>query len=108
LEIGYWIRVDSIGQGFATEVAAVLTRVGFEHFGLDRVDLSVDPENERSAKIPRKLGFVEEGTLRGGCRRRPTTPAPDQLMFSLLAEELAVSPCLAFEYVAYDALGRTL
>jgi RimJ/RimL family protein N-acetyltransferase len=109
LEIGYWIRADAIGQGLATEVAAVLTRVGFEHFGLERVDLSVDPENERSRKIPVKLGFVEEGLLR---RRLPPKtdggPRRDQLMFSLLAEELAASPCLGFEYVAYDALGRQL
>ena len=109
LEIGYWIRADAIGQGLATEAAAVLTRVGFEHFGLDRVDLSVDPENERSRKIPVKLGFVEEGLLR---RRLPPTtdggPRRDQLMFSLLAEELAASPCLGFEYAAYDALGRQL
>jgi RimJ/RimL family protein N-acetyltransferase len=109
LEIGYWIRADSIGQGLATEVAAVLTRVGFEHVGLDRVDLSCDPENVRSAKIPRKLGFVEEGTLR---RRLPpkTDDAPrrDQLMFSMLAEELAASPCMAFEYTAFDALAREL
>ena len=107
LEIGYWIRADATGQGLATEAAAVLTRVGFEHFGLDRVDLSVDPENERSRKIPVKLGFVEEGLLR---RRLPPKtdggPRRDQLMFSLLAEELAASPCLGFEYVAYDALGR--
>jgi RimJ/RimL family protein N-acetyltransferase len=109
LEIGYWIRADSIGKGLATEVAAVLTRVGFEHFGLDRVDLSCDPENERSAKIPRKLGFVEEGRLR---RRLPPKteggPRRDQLMFSMLAEEFPGSPCLAFEYVAYDALAREL
>ena len=109
LEIGYWIRADSIGQGFATEVAAVLTRVGFEHFELDRVDLSCDPENERSRRIPRKLGFVEEGTLR---RRLPPKtdggPRRDQLMFSMLVDELAASPCMAFEYVAYDALGRAL
>jgi len=86
-----------------------LTRVGFEHFGLTRVDLSVDPENERSRRIPRKLGFVEEGRLR---RRLPPKtdggPRRDQLMFSLLAEELATSPCLAFDYVAYDALSRRL
>ena len=109
LEIGYWIRADSIGRGLATEVAAVLTRVGFEHFGLERVDLTVDPENERSCKIPRKLGFVEEGTLR---RRLPPKtdggPRRDQLMFSMLAEELADSPCMAFQYVAYDALAREL
>ena len=87
----------------------MLTRVGFEHFGLDRVDLSCDPENERSSNIPRKLGFVEEGRLR---RRLPPKtdggPRRDQLMFSLLAEELAGSPCMAFDYVAYDALGREL
>jgi RimJ/RimL family protein N-acetyltransferase len=109
LEIGYWIRADAIGQGLATEAAAVLTRVGFEHFGLERVDLSVDPDNERSRKIPVKLGFVEEGLLR---RRLPPTtdggPRRDQLMFSLLAEELAASPCPAFEYRAFDALGREL
>jgi RimJ/RimL family protein N-acetyltransferase len=109
LEIGYWLRADSIGRGLATEVAGVLTRVGFEQFGLDRVDLSVDPENERSRKIPDKLGFVEEGTLR---RRLPPKtdggPRRDQVMFSMLAEELAASPCMACEYVAYDALGREL
>jgi RimJ/RimL family protein N-acetyltransferase len=109
LEIGYGIRADSIGKGFATEVAAVLTRAGFECFGLERVDLSCDPENERSKKIPRKLGFVEEGLLR---RRLPPKvdngPRRDQLMFSMLAAELAASPCMAFEHVAYDALGRKL
>jgi RimJ/RimL family protein N-acetyltransferase len=109
LEIGYWIRADSIGLGFATETAAALTRVSFEHFGLDRVDLSVDPENERSRRIPQKLGFVEEGTLR---RRLPPKteggPRRDQLVFSMLAEELAESPVMAFEYVAYDALSRRL
>jgi len=29
-------------------------------------------------------------------------------MFSMLAEELAASPCMAFQYIAYDALGREL
>jgi RimJ/RimL family protein N-acetyltransferase len=109
LEIGYWIRADSIGQGFATEVAAVLTRVGFEHFALERVDLTVDPENERSRRIPEKLGFVEEGLLR---RRLPPKtdggPRRDQLVFSLLAEEYPGSACPAYEYAAFDALGRAL
>jgi RimJ/RimL family protein N-acetyltransferase len=109
LEIGYWIRADAIGRGLATEVAAVLTRVGFEQFGLTRVDISVDPENERSLAIPRKLGYVEEGRLR---RRLPPKedggPRRDQVMFSMLAEELPGSPCVEFDYVAYDPLGREL
>ena len=106
LEIGYWIRADAIGRGLATEVTAVLTRVGFEKCGLVRVDIQVDPANERSARIPQKLGFVEEGRLRrrlepqedGGDRR-------DSLMFTMLAEELHASPCMRYACRAYDAVG---
>jgi RimJ/RimL family protein N-acetyltransferase len=109
LEIGYWIRSDSIGKGLATEVAAVLTRVGFEKFGLERVDVQVDPDNERSINIPRKLGFVEDGRLR---RRLPPKteggPRRDSVLFTMLADELAGSPCVGYEYTAYDALGRAL
>ena len=109
LEIGYWIRADSIGKGLATEVAAVLTRVGFEKFGLERVDVQVDPDNERSMSIPRKLGFVEDGRFRrrlppkeeGGERR-------DGVLFTMLRDELAGSPCMNHAYQAYDALGREL
>jgi RimJ/RimL family protein N-acetyltransferase len=108
-EIGYWLRASRVGQGLCTEATAALTRVGFELGGVGRIEIRVDPANEASLAIPRKLGFVEEGRLRrrlppkteGGQRR-------DQLMFSLLAEELAASPCLEFEYVAFDALGREL
>jgi RimJ/RimL family protein N-acetyltransferase len=107
LEIGYWIRADAIGRGLATEVAAVLTRVGFEKVELDRVDVQADPENERSLNVARKLGFVEEGRLR---RRLPPKdddgPRRDSVVFSMLAEELPASPCVRFGYVAYDALGR--
>ena len=106
LEIGYWIRADAIGRGLATEVTAVLTRVGFEKCGLARVDVQIDPGNERSLKIPRKLGFVGEGRLRrrlepydNGEQRR------DSLMFTMLAEEVPGSPCAAYAYRAYDALG---
>jgi len=109
LEIGYWMRADALGQGIATEVAAVVTRAGFEHAALDRIDIQVDPENERSLRIPRKLGFTQEGTLRrrlepkedGGERR-------DSVLFSMLVEELPGSPCAAFAYDAYDSIGREL
>jgi RimJ/RimL family protein N-acetyltransferase len=109
LEIGYWVAAGSVGQGIATEVTAVLTRIGFELCGLDRVDLQIEPENVRSLKIPHKLGFTLEGTLRrrldphveGGPRR-------DSMLFTMLVEELAGSPCPAFDYVAYDAAGNQI
>ena len=109
LEIGYFIRADSIGQGLATEVTAVLTRAGIEKCGLVRVDVQVEPENERSIRIPRKLGFTEEATLRRRLEpKEEGGPRRDAILFTMLAEELPGSPCMAYEYLAYDALGREL
>jgi RimJ/RimL family protein N-acetyltransferase len=108
LEIGYWIAVDAGGQGYATESSAVLTRVAFEHLGVDRVEIRVDPENERSERVPQKLGYTREATLR---RRLPTKRGSDLRdvnIWTTFASELASSPCLQYEYVAYDALGRPL
>lgn len=108
LEIGYWVAVDAIGQGIATEVTAVLTRVVFELIGLERVDLQIKPSNERSANVARKLGFTHEATLRRRLPRREGEPRADSMVFTLLREELEGSPCMAFDYVAYDAAGRRL
>lgn len=108
LEIGYWVAVDAIGQGIATEVTAVLTRVVFELIGLERVDLQIKPSNERSANVARKLGFTHEATLRRRLPRRDGGPRADSMVFTLLREELEGSPCMAFDYVAYDAAGRRL
>jgi RimJ/RimL family protein N-acetyltransferase len=107
IEIGYWIRVDALRQGIATEVTAVLTRAAIEQCAYQRVDIQVDPENEVSLRIPRRLGFTEEGRLRrrldpkvdGGPRR-------DSVLFSLLDDELPASPCMSFAYRGYDAIGR--
>jgi RimJ/RimL family protein N-acetyltransferase len=109
LEIGYWVAAGATGRGIATEVTAVQTRAGFELCGLERVDIQVEPSNERSLAIPRKLGFTQEGVLRrrleasdgSGARR-------DSVLFTMVREELAGSPCLQFDYVAYDVVGNRL
>jgi len=108
-EIGYWIRASRSGEGLATEAAAALARVGIELCGAGRIEIRVDPENAASLAIPRKLGFTEEGTLRrrleahdDGLLRRDSTT------FSMLREELDGSPCLAYDYVAYDVRGEQI
>ena len=109
LEIGDWVADGAIGQGIATEVTAVLTRVGFELAGLDRVDLQIDPRNERSLKIPRKLGFSHDGTIRR--RLEPGADGEsrrDSAIFTMLQEELAASPCMTYDYTAYDVVGTRL
>jgi RimJ/RimL family protein N-acetyltransferase len=109
LEIGYWVSASAAGRGIATEVTAVQVRVGFEVCGLDRIDIQVEPRNERSLAIPRKLGFREEGTLR---RRldpgEEGAPRRDAVLFSMLREELDGSPATAYPYSAYDVLGRQI
>ena len=58
LEIGYWVRSDRTGRGYATASAMVLTDVAFEHFPLiGRVEIRCDPVNLASAAIPPKLGY---------------------------------------------------
>jgi RimJ/RimL family protein N-acetyltransferase len=64
LEIGYWIRTDATGQGFATESAAALCAAAFECTGVDRVEIHCDARNVRSAAVPRRLGFLLDRTFR--------------------------------------------
>ena len=105
LEIGYWIRDSRVGAGFATEAAAALTRVAFEICGVDRVEIRVDPANEPSMGVPRKLGFPEEARLR---RRLPADKGEeprDAVIFTLFRDELAATPTSSAEFDAFDALG---
>ena len=58
LEIGYWVRSDRTGRGYATAAARALTDAAFECFpGVDRVEIRCDPANLASAAIPPKLGY---------------------------------------------------
>ena len=106
-EIGYWIHVDHIGKGLATESTAALTNVAFAVDGVSRVEIRCDPANVRSAAVPAKLGFTHEATLRregvaaDGSRR-------DTMVWTLLAEEFPSSPAAEAVLSAFDAIGRRL
>ena len=108
-EIGYFIRADAVGQGYATELTAVLTRVAFELAEAQRVDIKIVPENARSIRVPEKLGYTLEGTLR---RRREPADDDGKLrdfrLYTMVREELAGSPCMGYEYAAFDVSGTRL
>jgi RimJ/RimL family protein N-acetyltransferase len=108
LEIGYWVAADEVGKGYATEIAAVLTRVGFERFGVDRIEIRVDPENVASERIPAKLGFTREATLRRRLPEKQGSELRDVSVWTLFRSELARVPAGSYAYTAYDALGRLL
>ncbi|HEY2327118.1 MAG TPA: GNAT family N-acetyltransferase [Gaiellaceae bacterium] len=108
-EIGYFVRKDATRQGIATELTAVLTRVAFEIAGAHRVDVKVDPDNDASLGVPRKLGFPDEVLLRAALPPFGDQSGPrDGVLFTMLASELASSRCVEFDYVAYDAAGAKI
>ncbi len=106
LEIGYFVRASATRQGIATESSAALTRVGFEVCRADRLEIRIEPRNEASFGIPRKLGFAEEATLR---RRLPAPegePLRDVAIFTMFREDF--DPSLAPNIRAYDARGEQI
>jgi RimJ/RimL family protein N-acetyltransferase len=106
LEIGYWVRASALRQGIATESAAALTRAGFEVCGADRIEIRIEPRNAASFGIPRKLGFLEEATLRRRLPARPGGPLRDVTIFTMFREDF--DPSAAPGIRAFDAGGARL
>lgn len=104
LEIGYFIRAGAIRQGYVTESTAALTRVGFEICEADRIEIHIEPRNEASMGVPRKLGFTEEATLRRRLPGRAGGPLRDVTIFTLFREDF--DPSLAPGIRAFDARGE--
>ena len=57
-EIGYWVATPHTGQGYAQEAAQALTTLALDTLGFRRIEIRCDALNERSARIPRQLGFT--------------------------------------------------
>jgi ribosomal-protein-serine acetyltransferase len=86
-EIGYWLRTDASGHGYMSEAVRLLTDYAFDHLAACRVMIRCDARNERSAAIPRRLGFVFEGCLR---QSEPDTTGEglrDMLYFALVRSD---------------------
>jgi RimJ/RimL family protein N-acetyltransferase len=67
VEIGYWVRSDRTGRGYATSAARVLAEAALAHLAeVDQIEIRMDPANRASAAIPPKLGFHLLDTAEGG------------------------------------------
>ena len=62
--IGYWIAEEYERYGIVTRACRALVNAGFQDYGLHRIEIRCATENHRSAAIPKRLGFVEEGVMR--------------------------------------------
>jgi RimJ/RimL family protein N-acetyltransferase len=90
-EIGYWLRQDAQGHGYATETVQLLTRLAFDELDANRVELRIDTRNVPSLRVAERAGYVLEGTLR---RRMPAPDgiAADMHVLALVREEYAMLP----------------
>ena len=61
--LGYIIRRDCWGQGFATEACRTALDFGFGALGLERVELWIEEGNIASQRVAAKLGFQIKGRL---------------------------------------------
>mgnify|MGYP003339092600 CR=1 FL=1 len=103
-EIGYWIDGGHEGHGLVTEWVSALARTAFLVHGVDRIEIRMDPRNDRSSAVPRRLGFTHEATL----PRRALAPEGlvDSMVWTLYrsqANRLGDAPL-----EAWDLLDRRL
>jgi RimJ/RimL family protein N-acetyltransferase len=60
-ELGYWLGVDSWGQGYATEAARAVIDFGFEEFDIEHLIAGARVANPASRNVLEKCGFQWSG-----------------------------------------------
>jgi RimJ/RimL family protein N-acetyltransferase len=66
VEIGYWLRRDVTGRGYATESARALVDVAAALPGVSRIEIRCDARNAPSVAVPGRLGFTLADAERAG------------------------------------------
>ena len=63
--VGIWILPTFWERGIGTKTITLIKNIGFLHLKLNRIEAHIALKNERSIKMFKKCGFVEEGILKG-------------------------------------------
>ncbi len=63
--LGYALDHEHVGRGWMTEALRAVTEHAFVVLHLNRVMANYMPNNERSAAVLERVGFVREGLARG-------------------------------------------
>jgi ribosomal-protein-alanine N-acetyltransferase len=85
-DAGYWLAPWARGRGVMTRALRLLSRWAFENLPVERIEVTIEPENSASRTVAERAGYTFEGVLRSyleikGSRR-------DAAMYSLLRGEL--------------------
>lgn len=62
--IGYWLSEGYQGKGIVTEAVKAFIDIAFNEYKLNRIEIMCGVKNEKSKRIPERLGFTLEGTIR--------------------------------------------
>ena len=85
-EIGYGVRDDERGKGYASEALAAVARWALTEGGIQRAWLTANTDNVASVRVAEKAGFRREGTLRRAGLE--DDGLHDLAVFSLLDDEV--------------------
>jgi len=85
-ELGYWLRVTAIGQGYATESTRLLADFALSCLQARRVTLRCDARNEASRRVAERAAFVLEGHLRN-VSIRPDGMVSDDLLYAIVPDD---------------------
>lgn len=87
LTLGYILRRDCWGYGYATEAAQALLRLGFGDMGAHRIISDCDVDNLASARVMEKVGMQREGVLRQSFWSPPHFAWRDCYLYTILEDE---------------------
>jgi RimJ/RimL family protein N-acetyltransferase len=86
--VGYWLAMEARGHGYMTSAVRAVARWALGELGLERLELTTDPENVPSQRVAERCGFRYEGRLRSHMRIRHSGERRDSLVYGLLPGEL--------------------
>lgn len=66
IEIGYWLSQYAQGKGIMMKSVLKLIGLAFTEMDINRIQIKVAVGNQKSRRIPEKLGFQFEGIERDG------------------------------------------
>ena len=84
-DLGFELHPSHWNKGIMTEAAKPVLRYSFEELALYRVGAVTFPQNASSIQLLKRLGFSQEGLLRGYLYQNNSTH--DASMFSLIRTE---------------------
>ena len=84
--LGYWLRTDATGLGYATRATRLVARWACESLGLERIEIVAAVGNKPSQAVAERSGASREGIARK--RLNVHGQQHDAVVFSLVREDL--------------------